>query len=87
MNVFGIDLAQEGAAAGDYPAEVVDLAAKVAGYAGSDAHEAVDALLEARTKARAEKNFAVADAVRDGLTDLGFTVEDTPQGPRVTFGD
>ena len=87
MNVFGIDLSQEATAEGDYPVEVVDLAAKVAGYAGADAHEAVDALLEARTKARAEKNFAVADAVRDGLTGLGFTVEDTPQGPRVTFGD
>ena len=87
MNVFGTDLSQEATADGDYPVEVVDLAAKVAGYAGADAHEAVDALLEARTKARAEKNFAVADAVRDGLTGLGFTVEDTPQGPRVTFGD
>lgn len=30
--------------------------------------------------ARAEKNWAVADAVRDGLTGLGFTIEDTPQG-------
>lgn len=87
MNVFGIDLEQKDEAAGDFPAEVVDLAAELAGYAGSDAHEAVDALLEARTKARSEKNFAVADAVRDGLTGLGFTVEDTPQGPRVTFGD
>ena len=63
-----------------YPAEVVDLAEQVAGYEGSDAHEAVDALLDARATARAEKNWAVADAVRDGLTGLGFTIEDTPQG-------
>ena len=29
--------------------------------------------------------LAVADAVRDGLTGLGFTIEDTPQGARVSF--
>ena len=58
---------------------------KVAGYEGSDAHEAVDALLDARATARAEKNWAVADAVRDGLTGLGFTIEDTPQGARVSY--
>ena len=34
---------------------------------------------------RAEKNWAVADAVRDGLTGLGFTIEDTPQGARVSY--
>ena len=27
----------------------------------------------------------VADAVRDGLTGLGFTIEDTPQGARVSY--
>ena len=48
--------------------------------------EAVDALLAARADARAAKDFAKADAVRDGLTGLGFTIEDTPQGARVTFG-
>ena len=35
--------------------------------------------------ARAEKNWAVADGVRDGLADLGFVIEDTPQGARVTY--
>ena len=48
-------------------------------------YEAVDALLDARATARAEKNWAVADAVRDGLTGLGFTIEDTPQGARVSY--
>lgn len=49
------------------------------------AHEAVDALLDARATARAEKNWAVADAVRAGITGLGFTIEDTPQGARVSY--
>ena len=88
MRVFGVEVAPqdwEDAQGDAYPAEVVDLAKQVAGYEGSDAHEAVDALLDARATARAEKNWAVADAVRDGLTGLGFTIEDTPQGARVSY--
>ena len=39
----------------------------------------MDALLAARADARAAKDWARADAVRDGLCGLGFTIEDTPQ--------
>ena len=88
MGVFGIDVeaaadAADGACA--YPAEVVALAADIAGYEGADAAEAVDALLAARADARAAKDWARADAVRDGLCGLGFVIEDTPQGARVTY--
>ena len=88
MGVFGIDVeaaadAADGACA--YPAEVVALAADIAGYEGADAAEAVDALLAARADARAAKDWACADAVRDGLCGLGFVIEDTPQGARVTY--
>jgi cysteinyl-tRNA synthetase len=38
--------------------------------------------LEQRQAARARKDFAAADAIRDQLGALGVTVEDTPQGPR-----
>jgi cysteinyl-tRNA synthetase len=38
--------------------------------------------LEQRQAARARKDYAAADAVRDRLTALGVQVEDTPQGPR-----
>lgn len=40
-------------------------------------------LVEARQKARREKNFAGADAIRDALAQQGWLVEDTPDGPRV----
>ncbi|MFI6602765.1 cysteine--tRNA ligase [Nonomuraea sp. NPDC050536] len=54
--------------------------------AGSDLKPAVDALvavaLEQRKAARARKDYAAADAIRDQLTAAGITVEDTPQGPR-----
>ncbi len=42
----------------------------------------VAALLEQRSSARARKDYAAADAIRDQLTALGLTIEDTPQGPR-----
>ncbi|MEK6648711.1 MAG: cysteine--tRNA ligase [Actinomycetota bacterium] len=38
--------------------------------------------LAQRASARARKDFAASDAIRDGLTALGITIEDTPQGPR-----
>lgn len=42
----------------------------------------VDALLEQRQAARAAKDFATADLVRDQLAAAGIEIEDTPQGPR-----
>ncbi|PRY43223.1 cysteinyl-tRNA synthetase [Geodermatophilus tzadiensis] len=38
--------------------------------------------LDQRQAARARKDYAAADALRDQLTALGVQVEDTPQGPR-----
>jgi cysteinyl-tRNA synthetase len=43
--------------------------------------------LEQRTQARARKDWAAADAVRDQLKNAGIQVEDTPAGPRWTVGE
>jgi cysteinyl-tRNA synthetase len=62
--------------------------------AGSSAREekltsAVDALVgalvEQRSQARANKDFALADAIRDQLKSAGIELEDTPQGPQWTL--
>ncbi|MBQ3387241.1 MAG: cysteine--tRNA ligase, partial [Eggerthellaceae bacterium] len=84
MGVFGIDVTGAGKAEDDYPPEVLALAREVAGYEGASGAEAVQALLEARAAARKAKNWAVADGVRNGLTALGFVIEDTPQGARIS---
>ncbi len=84
LAVLGIALSDE-AGANDYPLEVVPLAADIAGYGGTDPMQAVEALIEARARARSEKDWGTADAVRDGLVGLGFLIEDTPQGAKVTF--
>ena len=38
--------------------------------------------LDQREAARVRKDFAAADAIRDGLIALGITIEDSAQGPR-----
>jgi cysteinyl-tRNA synthetase len=40
-------------------------------------------LLNERQAARKAKNFARADEIRDALKDMGFTVEDTANGPKL----
>jgi cysteinyl-tRNA synthetase len=40
--------------------------------------------LEQRTAARSRKDFAASDEIRDSLTALGITIEDTPTGSRWT---
>ena len=51
----------------------------------------VDALvavaLEQRQAARARRDFAAADAIRDSLSTAGVAVEDTPDGPRWALKD
>jgi cysteinyl-tRNA synthetase len=53
---------------------------------GDDLRSVVDALvgvtLEQRQAARARKDYAAADAIRDGLSAAGILVEDTAHGPR-----
>jgi len=53
---------------------------------GADLTSAVDGLiallLEQREAARARKDFAAADSIRDRITAMGISIEDTPQGPR-----
>jgi cysteinyl-tRNA synthetase len=46
--------------------------------------ELVEGLLAERHQARAEKDFARADAARDRLQQAGIVVEDTPNGPQWT---
>jgi len=38
--------------------------------------------LQQRDAARARRDYATADAIRDGLEEVGVLVEDTPEGPR-----
>ena len=62
------------------------LAAPWASAAGSGLRDVVDALVRValgqRQAARARKDYAAADAIRDELRAAGVMIEDTPDGPR-----
>ena len=78
--VLGIELSRNEE---ELPAGLIDLAREQAGYAGDSATEAAEALLAARQVARTQKNWGIADAIRDGIAALGLVVEDTSAGARL----
>ena len=55
-----------------------------AGNGNGDREEAfgrvVDMVLEQRQRAKAEKNWALSDKIRDDLAELGFEIKDTKEG-------
>lgn len=59
----------------------------VLGLLGKDGDELSDdiqAILAERATARAEKNWAKSDELRDKLHSMGYVVKDTPQGQQIT---
>jgi len=65
---------------------------KLLGIGGSDAYEyfqagideetkkKINALIQKRSEAKKEKNFALADKIRDELNKMGIQIQDTPNG-------
>ncbi len=54
------------------------------GKTEASADAEIDALLSERAAARAAKDWAKSDAIRDELKALGYAVKDTPQGQQLT---
>ena len=53
------------------------------GQAGSEDYEQLmQVVLDIRQACREQKQYALADAIRDKLGELGITIEDSPQGAR-----
>ena len=44
--------------------------------------EEVEEMIEKRIQARKDRNFQLADEIRDTLKDMDIILEDTPQGTR-----
>jgi len=72
--VLGLVIAETG------EADTVSVVALAARFGIEDG--GVDSLVELRTRARADNDWSTADAIRDGLGDLGITIEDTADGAR-----
>jgi cysteinyl-tRNA synthetase len=61
-------------------ADAVAVIAADEGVRGDDAHEQIEALLAARVEARAVRDFARSDRIRDRLAAAGILLEDGPDG-------
>jgi cysteinyl-tRNA synthetase len=68
LNPWAEPWVASGSADGDRQTDVIDALVQV--------------VLAQRQEARARKDFAAADAIRDGLDRMGIRIEDTPQGAR-----
>ena len=49
-----------------------------------EADDDIQAILAERADARANKDWAKSDELRDKLRDMGYAVKDTPQGQQLT---
>ena len=87
--VTEINRARDAGVAAEPLAAAQDVLAELAGIlglqlsseaTGAEAAPFIDLLLEMRSKLRAAKQFALADEIRNRLTDLGVMVEDTREG-------
>lgn len=67
----------------ELPVGLLGVAAGLVGYTGDSVDEAAEAVLTARADARAAKDWARADAIRDQLRDMGLVIEDTAAGSRL----
>jgi cysteinyl-tRNA synthetase len=66
----------------DVAADIGSLADRVGCASADSPEETLEALLGKRASARADKDFATSDAIRDGLAAIGIVVEDTADGAR-----
>jgi cysteinyl-tRNA synthetase len=80
--VLGL-LDRSGAAAGGSGGAADDGGADGTGSPNGDSDAALQALIEERAAARAEKNWQRADEIRDELAAMGITLKDTPQGVQI----
>jgi len=63
--------------------ELVGLSTLTQPDKGAESDGRAQELMEERERARAEKDFARADAIRDELAEMGWTVRDSADGPQL----
>ena len=79
LSVLGIEIEAERL---DDIASLVSALGHEFGVDGGSPAEVISSLIEMRARARAERDFARSDLIRDRLTDAGVVVEDTSDGAR-----
>lgn len=88
------ELSQEGGNSKEVTQKTLSLIRELGGVLGlfqksgkKSLDEEVEALIEQRNKARAEKDWAAADAIRDKLKEMNIVLKDTPMGVKWSFAE
>lgn len=92
--VANTELSQEGGNSKEVTQKTLSLIRELGGVLGlfqksgkKSLDEEVEALIEQRNKARAEKDWAAADAIRDKLKEMNIVLKDTPMGVKWSFAE
>jgi len=64
----------------DHVLGVLDRNEPMVSGGGDDLSERVEVLIDARAKAKVEKDWAAADSIRDEIAGLGISIKDGPEG-------
>ena len=83
FDVFGIDLQDESEADSGVPEEIASICAEINAEVADDLDETLANIIEIRAEARKNKDWAVADKIRDLIAGAGWTMEDTAQGTKI----
>ena len=87
-----VNMTVNGAVSKEYVEKIIALIRELGGVLGLLQKEVtkpvpkeVQDLIDARQQARAEKDFAKADEIRDKLLEMGITLKDTRQGVQIIY--
>ena len=87
-----VNMTVNGAVSKEYAEKIIALIRELGGVLGllqkeikKPVPKEVQDLIDARQKARAEKDFAAADEIRDKLLEMGITLKDTRQGVQIIY--
>ncbi|MDO4581642.1 MAG: cysteine--tRNA ligase [Bacillota bacterium] len=81
-HIYAADLRAAEQLFSDFDAVLGMIKPRAAAQQGGDSEALLELILQIRASARASKDWATSDAIRDGLKRLGYIIEDTPQGAR-----
>ena len=83
FGIFGIDLQETSAEDAGVPEEIASICAEINAEVADDLETTLANIIEIRAEARNNKDWAVADKIRDLIADAGWTMEDTAQGTKI----
>ncbi len=84
LGALGIDLSKEESSSNkEIPDEIINICNEFASADPSDFESAMQIIIDVRAKARSDKNWDVADSIRDRLSVAGYRIEDTKSGTKI----